>query len=242
MSSLTDRQKRILKMIIEEYIQTATPVGSEMLEKRHSLGVSPATIRNEMAVLVKEGFLQQLHSSAGRMPTPMGFKFYVNELMEEKKLSVTEEVAAKEKVWDSRDDFGHLLREVTRSLAQQSRQLAVAESDEGEVYHAGYANILEMPEFFDIDVTRAVLSILDEYSRIKALFSKSFSVDPIHLLLGDELGSEFLSSCGIVFTRFESPKHKGALGVIGPCRIDFSRVIPLVRYHGQLLSEILGQW
>src|ERR1035437_10764002 len=103
MHDLTARQVEILKSLIEEYIETAEPVGSETLEKKHNLSASPATIRNEMVRLTELGYLKKPHISAGRIPTPTAMKFYVKQLMKEKELSVTEEVALKEKVWDLRD-------------------------------------------------------------------------------------------------------------------------------------------
>src|SRR5258708_6464339 len=103
MHDLTQRQIDILKSLIEEYIETANPVGSETLEKKHSVSASPATIRNEMVRLTELGYLQKPHTSAGRIPTAMGMKFYVTQLMKEKELSVAEEVAMKEKLWDYRD-------------------------------------------------------------------------------------------------------------------------------------------
>src|SRR3989344_45750 len=123
--NLTQRQIEILKALIEEYINSAEPVGSETLEKRHSISASPATIRNEMVKLTQLGYLQKLHSSAGRMPTPVGMKFYVNELMKEKEITVGEEVAMKEKVWDYREQAGRFMRELTRSLAEKTGTLAI---------------------------------------------------------------------------------------------------------------------
>jgi heat-inducible transcriptional repressor len=242
MAELTNRQKEILRRIIEEYIETAEPVGSEALEKKYSFGVSPATIRHEMARLTKEGYLRQPHTSAGRTPTPLGLKLYVTELMEEKKMSVTEEVAAKEKVWDWRHDFARLIREATKSLAEQTRYLAVSATDEGDIFHAGHAHILDMPEFYDIDVTKTVLGMLDQLEMLKTLFGKSFSENPVKVLLGEDLGYEYLEPCGMVFTHFETPRHKGSLGIVGPSRFDFPRVIPIVRYHGELIANILKNW
>lgn len=239
MEELTSRQVNILKTIIEEYIEQAEPVGSQKIEKKYELGVSPATIRNEMARLTQAGYLKQPHTSAGRIPTAKALKFYVDQLMEEKKLSVADEVEAKEKVWDARYDFNQLMRYATRALAQQTKSLAVAAVNEGDVYHSGYAYLLTTPEFYDIDVTRTVLSLLDEDKSLLSLFEKAFGEGPIHFLFGEEMGYEFLEPCGLVFTNFEAgPKKSGSLGVIGPCRLNYSRVIPIVRYYGGLIEEL----
>jgi heat-inducible transcriptional repressor len=239
MAELTERQKQILKAIIEEYMETAEPVGSESLEKKYELGISPATIRNEMVKLTKAGYLQKPHASAGRAPTPTAFKFYVAHLMEEEKLSVAEEVAAKEKIWDSRFDFDKLMKEVTKALAEQTRALAVATTKSGDIYHAGYANILDLPEFYDIDVTKAVLQMLDEAQTLFDLFTKDFDEGPVHLLLADELGYELLEPCGMAFTHFKAgPKRSGSLGVIGSSRFYYPRIIPVLKYFNNLIEEL----
>lgn len=239
MTEITDRQIRILKAILEEYMETAEPVGSQRLEKKYELGVSPATIRNEMAMLTESGYLKKPHTSAGRVPTSQAFKFYVGQLMEEKKLSVTDEVVAKEKIWDARFNFDKLMSEATRALAEKTKALAVAATNEGDLYHSGYANILGIPEFYDIDITRTVLTIIDEVDRIQSLFAKSVGEGPVYLLLGDELGYDYLEPCSMVFTHFESgPKRSGSLGIIGPSRSNYPVIIPMVRYFGGLVEEL----
>jgi heat-inducible transcriptional repressor len=241
MAELTDRQIKILKAIIEEYIEQGEPIGSEVLEKKYELGVSPATIRNEMAKLIEAGYLKQPHTSAGRIPTKEAFRFYIDRLMEEKKLSVVDEVAAREKVWDSRFDFDHLMHQVVKALADQTRTLALATIKDGDVYHAGYAHILEMPEFFDIDVTRAILSMLEEINQIHRLFEKTDDENPMHFLFGEELGYDYLEPCGMVFTCFEAgPKKSGSLGVVGSNRLNYALVIPTVRYYAKLIEELAG--
>lgn len=239
MNDLTERQTKILKKIIEEYMETGEPVGSQAIEKKYELGVSPATIRNEMAQLTEKGFLKQPHTSAGRTPTPQAFKFYVSRLMEEEKLSVADEVAAKEKIWDSRFEFEKLVHETTRALAEATHSLAVSATKEGDLFHAGYDHILELPEFYDIDITRTVLSMIDQLDRMQSLFTKSFDEGPAHLLLGDELGYDYLEPCGMVFANFEAgPKRSGSLGVIGPNRLNYPRVIPRVNYFAGLIEEL----
>lgn len=228
--------------MVEEYINTAEPVGSETIDKKYSLGVSPATIRHEMVRLTEMGYLVQPHTSAGRIPNSVALKFYIKELMEEKQLSVTEEVAAKEKIWDYRFEFDRLVREATRALAERTKAAAIAETEKGDVYTAGYAYLLDIPEFYDIDVTRTVLEFLEETQRLHQIFERPFGDDPIHVLLGEELEKGYLSSCGLVFTHFQAGSKKGALGVIGSCRLNYPVVIPTVRYFGNLISEITKNW
>jgi transcriptional regulator of heat shock response len=242
MPDLSERQAQILKAIVEKYIETAESVGSETIEKGSSLGISPATIRNEMSTLTELGYLHQPHTSSGRQPTSMGLKFYINELMEEKQLSVAEEVAAKERIWDYRYEFDRLMREATRALAEKTRLIAIVGVDGGDVYSAGYANILEMPEFYDIDVTRGVLELLEQAKRLQNLFEKSFGEAQIHILLGDELHYEHLEPCGIIYTHFKAGSKSGVMGVIGSCRFHYPTVIPTLRYFGNLVSDVTKNW
>ncbi len=240
--NITDRQTQILKSIVEEFTNTAQAVGSDTLDKKYNLGISPATIRNEMVELTKQGFLKQPHTSAGRVPTPMAIKYYINELMSEKDLSVSEEVAVKERVWDHRFEMQKMLREATRCLSEKTGALSIATTDDQMVYHAGYANILDLPEFFDIDVTRTVLSLLDETQSLLDIFKRAVGDEPIHILVGEELGSQFFEPVGIVFTDFQAGKRTGTLGVIGPSRLNYPYVIPMVRYFGNLINEIGRNW
>lgn len=243
MPELTERQLHILKTIVEEYIETAEPVGSETLDKKYNLGVSPATIRNEMVQLTHNGYLKQPHTSAGRVPTPVALKLYVNKLMQLKELSVADEVTVKQKIWDYRTELDKLLRESTRALAEQTKTMAIAATNEGDIYAAGVGNILDMPEFYDIDVTRHLLETLDEYDYWWSVFSHlHISPDPLTILLGEEFGERSLRQCGGVFIRFVSPGSEGAIGVVGPFRLDYPKVIPMVRYMGNLLNEIVRGW
>jgi len=235
---LTDRQKSLLRAVIEKYIETAEPVGSETVEKEAKLGVSPATIRNEMVRLTSLGYLKQPHTSAGRIPTSMGMKFYVDQLMEEKSLSLKDEVAIKEELNEPTTRFDKLLRHTARVLADQTGSLAIATDEEGDIYAAGMANILDMPEFFDIDITKTVLSLIDKVEMLNHITGQLLPEDQMKILFGEELGVPYLEPCGFVMTRYQMPNHKGVLGVIGPNRLDFQIVIPTMRYFSQLLSEM----
>jgi heat-inducible transcriptional repressor len=155
-TALTSRQTQILKAIVDEYIATASAVGSASLDRKYNLGVSPATIRTEMVALTRMKYLRQPHTSSGRVPTPQAMKFYINQLMEEKHLGVAEEVRAKEDVWDSRNDFDKFMNEATQALAIKTHSLAIAATDDGEVWKAGMKNIFDNPEFVDLNVCQNI--------------------------------------------------------------------------------------
>lgn len=243
MHNLTQRQIEILKSIIEEYIETAEPVGSETLEKKYSLSASPATIRNEMVKLSEYGYLKKPHLSAGRIPTPEGMKFYVRELVREHALSTVEEVALKEKVWDYREEARRFLKATVKSLAEKTNTIAIATTSMGDVYLAGYANILDMPEFYDIDITKALLSVFDENEYFQALFGKSEDDEEIHVLIGDELGTRLPGPYGCVYATYHTPSHMaGQVGVLGPARLKYTSIIPTVRYFSELIGDVAQGW
>jgi heat-inducible transcriptional repressor len=243
MHNLTQRQIEILRSIIEEYIESAEAVGSETIEKKHSVSASPATIRNEMVKLSEYGYIKKLHTSAGRVPTAQGLKFYVRELMKEKELSTVEEVALKEKVWDYREKMQRFLKEATRSLADKTHALAIATTDEGDIYCSGYANILEMPEFVDIDVTKTLLEALDEYECFENIFQGTTDSSDIHVLIEDELGDRLRGPYGFIFTEYLTPmKGSGRIGVLGPARLAYTSIIPTVRYFGVMINESAKGW
>ena len=238
MADLTDRQQALLKAIVEEYIESAEPIGSEVIERKYDLGVSPATIRIEMVRLTDMGYLRQPHTSADRTPTSMGMRFYIAELMKEKQLPVTAEVSIKEKLMSQRLKRERLIKEAVSALAQRLDMLGLAIDDEGVVYYAGAANILDWPEFYDIDVTRFVLSLFDENPRLQEIIGRAVGPDPIHILFGEDMEFEYLRPTSFVFTKYDvTPEKEGVIGVIGPARMNFPLVLPYVKYVRNLLNE-----
>jgi len=239
--NLTQRQIRILRAIIEEYMKTAEPVGSETLEKKYNLDVSPATIRNEMVRLTEMGLLKQPYTSAGRSPTPAALKYYVEHLMKQKDMSVAEEVAVKEKIWDYRQEVDKLLREATKTLAEKTKTLALTATNEGDLYYAGAANILEMPEFYDYELTHDLFATLDQFDFWWNVLAAH--EEPFYILVGEgPLSGGTLSQCSFVYHKFSTPHVSGAIGAVGPSRLNFPHVIPLVRYIGNLISEFASRW
>lgn len=234
---LSERQIGIIKSIVEEYTTTGEAVGSQTLDNKYRLGVSSATIRNEMADLVKKGYLLKPHASAGRIPTARAIRFYVSELLKERDLSVAEEVSLKERVWDFRNDQEALLREAVRVLAERTKSLSVAAIDSGYLYHSGYANLLNCIEFYNMNLFKHVLGLLDEEQRVLDLFSRAMGQDTVHLLVGDEIGENEMEPVSIVFADIQINGRRGSLGIIGPNRQHYEQNIPMVRYLATLINQ-----
>lgn len=241
MIDLTARQVQILRAIIEEFINTAEPVGSDTIDKKFSIGVSPATIRNEMVYLTKQGYLNKTHTSAGRVPTPLAMKLYVNELMKEKELSVADEVSAKEKIWNSRKELDELLRQTAKVLAEKSHALGMAMTPGHDIYHAGYANLLQMPEFYDINVMRNVLSLIEEVQMIEEIFNYGASENPIHVVYGQELGNRYLEPVGVIHMTVTCAGQQCHLAVLGSSRFDYQYIIPMMKYFRGLIQELVTE-
>ena len=123
---LEDRRLAVLRAIVEDYVATHEPVGSKALVERHNLGVSPATIRNDMAALEDEGYIAQPHTSAGRVPTDLGYRLFVDRLSGVKPLSSPERRAIQEFL-DSSVDLDDVMVRTVRLLAQITRQVALVQ-------------------------------------------------------------------------------------------------------------------
>lgn len=242
--AITSRQAQLLRIIIEEYVKSTEAVGSEAMVAKYNLGVSPATVRNEMAALTHEGYLEQPHTSAGRVPTPLGFRYYLSELMEEQAIPIIAEVAIKQRLWQERHEIENLLRSTALALADETREMAIAVTDTGKVYAAGAAYVLDHPEFYDIDLTRSVLALIDQYDTLVSIFNHGQS-DPsrVNVLVGAETGLPYLAPCSVVYRHFDLGRGRvGTLGVIGPARLNYPTVIPTIRYFSDLMNELARSW
>ena len=243
MEDLTQRQIDILKVIIKEYTETGLAVGSEILEKKYKLGVSPATIRNEMVELAKKDYLKKTHFSSGRIPSAKGFRFYIKHLMKQKEMSTTDEVSYKNSVWDERKESHRLLSQAVKVLSQKTGLLSLVTTNLGDIYYSGMANLLNQPEFLDINLSRTLFGRLDEISFWEKILNDMFSLeDEIYYMLGEEdFHDPVFDCCASVFGEFESSKIKGIIGVIGPKRMSYDAVIPQIKYFSGLLEEIVKE-
>lgn len=242
---LTERRKELLKAITEEYIETGEPVGSQNLVEKYNFKVSPATVRNEMAALTEMGYLTQPHTSAGRQPTNIGLRYFLENLMEKVELPVLQEVALKQRVWQDRFEISKMLSSAAAALSDVVGTLVVISLEDGRSASSGAVKVLDYSEFFDIDVTRAVLHLIDHIDLLRELKQKGAGEADAgyRILLGEEIGLSNLQACGMVFSEFLTKENqKGMIAVVGPIRMNFPQVLPAVKFSAQLLSEIGGSW
>ncbi len=185
--ALDDRKLEVLRVIVEDYVATQEPVGSRALVERHKLGVSPATVRNDMAVLEEEGYLRQPHTSAGRVPTNKGYRLFVDRLSRIKPLSPAERRAI-ERVLAGAVDLADVVHRTVRLLAQLTRQVAVVQSPSLSRSHVRHV------ELVPISTTRVLLVLITDTGRVEQRFADlPAPVDPeivndLRQVLNDTLG------------------------------------------------------
>lgn len=184
------------------------------------------------------------HTSSGRIPTKRAYKLFLDEIMEEEELDVLHEVAFKQRLWSNRYEFEKLLRQAVLSLSDLTKELAVATTEDGHAIHAGSVNLLDEKEFWDIEVAKAALHLLDRHELLNKLFSQVVTTDDcdVSYLIGDELQNEYLSECGVVVTPYQVGKRSGYIAVFGPARMHYQKIIPAVRYTKSLVEELGGSW
>lgn len=247
---LTDRQKQLIVAIIQEFMKDASPVGSEGLKEIYNLAYSPATIRNELADLVKEGYLYKEHSSSGRAPTTMGWRYYISEVLDEEQFSPVNEAFVRQKVFQYRFSIDRLLKEATQALSEITNYIGVGlveNSYDGlqisPVYLSGTSNILTLKEFQDIELLKNFLAVLESNSLLANVFFKSTIENQVNILVGDELGLKSMRSVATVYSILKIGKFdRVVIGVIGPARMNYSRVIPSIRSVAKSIQEATFGW
>jgi transcriptional regulator of heat shock response len=240
--ALSDRQIKLLEAIIREYSESSEPVGSKTVVRKYAMKVSPATIRNEMAALLEDGFLEMMHTSSGRVPTSRAFRFFIEELMEEDELPVLQEVAVKQRLWPQRFEFEKLLRNAVLSLSEITKNLALAITEDGFVTHAGAVHMLDNSEFWDIEVAKATLELVDKFDELDRIFKAIPQDGDINVAVGDEISYPNMEQSALVFSPFRSGSKAGFIAVLGPSRMKYSFVLPSVRYTRNLLQELGSSW
>jgi heat-inducible transcriptional repressor len=339
---LDPRHRDVLKSIIREHVVTGEPVGSKTVSRGGGLDLSPATIRNIMAELEERGLLSQPHTSAGRIPTDLAYRLYVDRLMGRRRMSSVQTSAIDEALERTRGEFPELLEEASRQLSRLSSHVGVVLAPEwrrivveqlefvrlgprravailvgrsgvvhnrilelddpveqseldrigsylSERYHGwtlpkireelerriteeretynllasralalgrravelsradsgvfieGTSNLLNSPEFSDIERMRSVFRTLEEKSRLVEMLGRVLDEDGVQVVIGQENENADLATCSLVASPYHSGQRVvGTVGIVGPTRMQYARAVALVDYLAQVLSRLLS--
>jgi len=235
---MTDRQAKILVAIIEQYAELPSPVGSIILAKL--FGVSSATIRSEMAKLEELGFITQPHTSSGRIPTDLGYRFYVNAITDAQTSEPpaidrsTRAIEARVSTHGDRAD--RAIRSAVDSLVELTHNLGLATIGD-ELYLSGIGNLFSHPEFMGGTHAQAVARLLDN---LEPWLREAAPNEPLNVYIGAENPIGKTSGASLIISRFRSPySDRSYIGVLGPTRQSYGKVMRLVRHAGAMLEEVL---
>ena len=336
----TDRKRRILHAVVQDYIETAEPVGSRTIARKYVTDLSSATIRNEMADLEEMGYLEQPHSSAGRIPSVLGYRVFVDSLMEKYKLSVMETIRMQEAMSEKANRFDKLIEKASLAIANVTNYATVAissgkkrnrikavqlvpvsekeaviiivtneggvkskkvrldgfvdsgeavmlsaeltkalsgrtlgdisletvvrlksenegaeelidkvvsfmsetcgEKDTREVISHGGVNLLKFPEYSDIEKAKEILEVLDNKEQLQSMINLPSAGNKVNIIIGDEKNGIKLKDCSLVLCNYEFNGNEGTIGVIGPTRMDYARVVSALEYLCEGMRPQLG--
>ncbi|HLC91651.1 MAG TPA: transcriptional regulator [Candidatus Saccharimonadales bacterium] len=232
---LTDRQRKILQAIVEQYAEVASPVGSSLLSK--AFKVSSATIRAEMAELERDGYIAQPHTSAGRIPTDKGYRFYVNNLIDSKEI-VPERRA--ERALSARVHSGgvpdYTIRSTVDTLVELTHNLGLATIGD-QLYMSGLSNLFGQPEFMQTAQVQEVARLLDN---LEPWLQEVAPNEPLSVYIGSENPIGRSAGCSLIISKFRSPYSDNSyIGTLGPTRQSYRDVMKLVQRAGKTLEEVL---
>ena len=337
---MDERKKNILHALIQDYIATAEPIGSRTIARKYNLGVSSATIRNEMADLEEMGFIEQLHTSSGRVPSDKGYRFYVDFLMKKMDISPPEEqfihdqlkenIQHMEKLFKKTSDVlsqftncialamgplvsettveqiqllpmqndkvllmvisdkgvvdngvisfsgnydkdtlaivseilscklkGHRLKDINKTVLQEIyfelagyKKLVTSVldfmeeilkvSDKAKVYTGGMLNILNQPEFKDVETLRSLMALLEEQAVLRQVLKETSSESGLTISIGGENKYEGIHNCSIITATYTvNGKIIGTVGILGPTRMAYPKAATTIEFVSKCLSEIL---
>src|SRR5947209_7823289 len=245
-ATLTERERAVLEAVIETYVQTAEPAGSRTIAKRHQLGLSPATIRNTMSDLEEKGYLYHPHTSAGRIPTDLAYRVYVDYLMRPPVVAPAQAQRIRGELEGQRDAIeaiptGPGSSELLNILVQEAEELfdvPMAQTGGGPVHLGSTQPLTGQPEF----ATRAQLQGLLEVTERRDLLRDALAArggEGLTITIGQEHADARLSTFTLVTSTYRFGPLSGVIGVMGPTRMAYDKIAALVNHTSRLVGELL---
>ena len=235
---MTERQQKVLSAIVEQYAEVASPVGSNLMAKLFN--VSSATIRAEMAELERLGFIAQPHTSAGRVPTDKGYRFYVNHLSDNVEDGLIQPERRGERALATRVQQAgapeRTIRNAVDTLVELTHNLGIA-TISNQLYMSGLSNLFGQPEFINSVQVQQVANLLDN---LEPWLREAAPNEPLSVYIGGENPVGRTAGCTLIIGRFRSPfSDNSYIGTLGPTRQSYREVMHLVARAGRELEDAL---
>jgi len=238
---IEQRKDKVLAIVVDHYITTVTPVSSAFIVQEYFPDLSSATIRNILADLEADGFLSHPYTSAGRLPTELGYRYYVDHLMNEIKLLEGEKKRIESEYKKGIVELEGLMIKTSQMISDFTHYTSIVSVDgqPDHIYCRGMSFVVGYPEFHDFDRIRQLLSMLEEKERLLELINRELE-HKVEIFIGEELACEVIDNCSLVVSRFR--KHNGLSGriaILGPTRMNYKRAVSTLNYFSELMSETL---
>ena len=235
---MNDRQKSILRMIVKDYIKYAKPIGSSKLVKRHRMGCCSATVRNDMSLLEELGLIKQYHFSSGRKPTSAGYRYFIDNLMESRVLPTRfkRRLTLNVKSIDT-SRFSEAVRVLADEMSKLTNSLTVIGLPSGPRV-SGLRFLLSHPELIEVEMVQKIGQMIDNIDHLVKDLKDSHDMEGVKIYLGNELGYDYAEPLAFAVRQYRDPfGEKHLLGVIGPARMDYQLMSPVMNLAAQILED-----
>jgi len=238
---LNKRQEEVLRIIVNSHVQSAMPVSSNFIAD--ALGLSSATIRNVMVELEEMGYVTHPHTSAGRVPTDEGYRYYIDSLMRIRSLNEHIIETIEENYHRGIHSVENIMEKTSGLISDLTKYVGITIVTQLEkVYLDGTSHILEQPEFRDFKKLYAIFKCFEDKNTILHVLCGETDDGRLAISVGRENKLGYLKDCSIVSRGYKKRgKISGRLGVIGPKRMVYEKVVPMVEFLASALSEVLDE-
>jgi transcriptional regulator of heat shock response len=239
---LNERQEAILELVIREYVADAEPVSSEQICRKYGLNCSSATVRHELNLLEEQGYLFHPHTSAGRVPTDKGYRFYVDKLMKPYQQNKREKQII-DQLHNLRNDMDDFIRESLSALSSLFEYTVMATIDPSltkeHFFMSGLAQMLDQPEFNDAGQIKSLVKILDQRQKLIDMFDESPS-QGVGIKIGKETAQKEMDDLSLVVGHFHlNDETVGSVAVLGPKRMPYERVSSMVSSISETIDDLI---
>ena len=247
---LSNRQVKLIDFIIREHVKTTKPVGSALIAKRSNFSLSSATIRNEMGELEKAGYLAQLHTSGGRVPTDKAYRYYVNLLIENDvglELKAKDKIRIREALYGMPSDPQEVNKIVAKVLSNLSENLVITGiSQDKDFFKKGLVSLLENPEFKEFGEAFQLARFFEEFEGMFQFIEREFFNTlgiprgvPVQIMIGRESPFKQIQHETVMCAKYGLPGNcVGSLTLVGPTRMNYEKNIALIKFMTEELNKI----